>query len=232
VKKTVRLAAGILFSGIFLFSGELLAATGQAGAQPTDSLSKYVKPGASINEIAPIFSQLFLMSVPGNFRPVYEKENSAGTFYIAESVPAGESTSQWTQMITRTGAKGLAANPNVTPEVAALDLVNRFDSVCPTSFSKLIFGNMQIGGYDAYAVVASCGTVSDDNGSHSEATLIIQIKGSNDYYGAQWAVRGPASAQPMSLKESVWRERLQKLQPIKLCPIVPGEQAPYPSCAK
>ena len=131
-----------------------------------------------------------------------------------------------------TGAKGLAANPNVTPEVAALDLVNRFDSVCPTSFSKLIFGNMQIGGYDAYAVVASCGTVSDENGSHSESTLIVQIKGSNDYYGAQWAVRGPASAQPMSLKESIWRERLQKLQPIKLCPIVPGEQEPYPSCAK
>jgi Rap1a immunity proteins len=204
---------------------------GSTAAVPMDSINKYVGRDGFIKELAPIFSQLLLLYVPGNFRPVYEKESSTGTFYIAESVPAGESTSQWTQMITKTGAKGLASKANLTPQVLAVNLAHRFNSVCPTSFSDLDFGTMQIDGYDAYALVASCGTVSDASGAHSESTLIVEIKGSDDYYSVQWAVRGPASAQPVPLNEPIWRKRMQTMQPIKLCPRVPGEQAPYPSCA-
>jgi hypothetical protein len=33
-----------------------------------------------------------------------------------------------------------------------------------------------------------------------------------------------------AIDEAKWRERLRQLQPIRFCPIVPGEAAPYPSC--
>jgi hypothetical protein len=218
-------------TAILALSESYPCSRGNWAAVPVASLDRAMGSNSPIKEIAPIFSQLLLLNVPGNFRPIYEKESSTGTFYIAESVPVGESTSQWTQMITKTGLKGLSSRANVTPQILAYNLASRFNSVCPTSFSKLDFGAMQIGGYDAYAMVASCGTVPDANGSHSESTLILEIKGANDYYGVQWAVRGAVVAQPISLNEQAWRERLQKLQPIKLCPIVPGEQAPYASCA-
>ena len=31
--------------------------------------------------------------------------------------------------------------------------------------------------------------------------------------------------------EAKWQARLRQLQPIRICPIQPGERAPYPSCA-
>ncbi|MGH6710628.1 MAG: hypothetical protein ACREEK_16835 [Bradyrhizobium sp.] len=42
-------------------------------------------------------------------------------------------------------------------------------------------------------------------------------------------VRGPTAAQS-AIDEGKWLARLGQLQPIRLCPIVPGEPAPYPSC--
>jgi hypothetical protein len=231
VKKIAFLSAGILGLCCFAFGGIASAQSAHSQRVPPDAINKYVGSNGSIKEIAPIFSQLLLVSVPGNFRPVSEHVGNAGTFYIQESVPAGESETQWTQMITKTGAKDLASKINITPQFLAANLAKRFDSVCPTSFSSLNLGEVQLSGVYAYAMVASCGAVTEGSASHSESTLIVEIKGSNDYYGLQWAIRGPASAQPMALDEATWRGRLQKLQPIKLCPIVPGEQMPYPSCA-
>jgi hypothetical protein len=201
-----------------------------ATAGSTESLKRFGGPNGSIRQIAPIFSQLLLLSVPDTFRPVFENVGNGGTFYIVESVPSGESTNQWTQMITRTGAKDLATRASLSPQALAVNLAGRFKSACPTSFNVLKIGATSLDGHDAYALVASCGSVADGNGSHSESTLIVQIKGDRDYYGVQWAVRGPASSQPMALNAPAWTERFQALQPIRLCPIVPGESAPYPSC--
>ena len=68
-------------------------------------------------------------------------------------------------------------------------------------------------------------------GAHSESALLIAIKGAADYYTVQWAERGPASPRPIAFDEAMWNERFDKLGPIKLCPIKPGEPPPYPSCA-
>jgi hypothetical protein len=38
-----------------------------------------------------------------------------------------------------------------------------------------------------------------------------------------------AAAKP-AIDEAKWLDRLRQLQPIRFCPIVPGEAAPYPSC--
>jgi hypothetical protein len=49
------------------------------------------------------------------------------------------------------------------------------------------------------------------------------------YYTLQWAERGPAAGK-IAIDEAKWQARLRQLQPIRLCPILPGEHAPYPSC--
>ncbi|MBB5357671.1 hypothetical protein HDE76_000853 [Rhodanobacter sp. ANJX3] len=225
------LAAGMLSIGSFTGGGLVLAQSSPWRPASSDQLNKYAQTHGSLKQIAPIFSQLVLISPPSNFRPVFEHLDDGGQSYIHESVPGGESTAQWTQMITVTGAKGLASRLNITPQFLAADLAKRFHSACPTSFSDLNLGEVQLGGANGYAMVASCGSVTADGSMHSESTLILEIRGSNDDYSVQWAVRSPASAQPIALDEAAWRARLQHLQPIKLCPIVPGERMPYPSCA-
>ena len=62
------------------------------------------------------------------------------------------------------------------------------------------------------------------------AALIIAIKGESDYYTIQWAERGKASAEPFAPDRAAWEKRVAELGPIRLCRIVAGEKAPYPSC--
>jgi hypothetical protein len=99
---------------------------------------------------------------------------------------------------------------------------------CPDSYDAK-GSAARIGGFEAFVGVAGCGKVG--RGAHvgSEAALIVVIKGSTDIYTVQWAERGPASGKP-DVEHARWNDRLTRLAPIKLCPIVPGEQAPYPSC--
>jgi hypothetical protein len=60
---------------------------------------------------------------------------------------------------------------------------------------------------------------------------IVAVRGSADVYTIQWAERGPGADKP-AVDDAKWRDRLSKLDPIMFCAIVPGEAAPYPSCAK
>ena len=78
--------------------------------------------------------------------------------------------------------------------------------------------------------MASCGRVETNADKHSETALIVAIKGRADYYTVQWAVRAPTAGKA-PIDETRWVARLRQLQPIRLCPIVAGERAPYPSCA-
>jgi hypothetical protein len=177
--------------------------------------------------ISPIFDQLFTFSMPSTF--VVIGENTNGPSYIREAVPKGENADRWTQIITVTGAKGAAANPNVSPESVAASIAGGFKSACPDTFVAKGLGPAKFGDQNAYAAVASCGSVVSAPDKHSETALVVAIKGSADYYTLQWAERTPASNKPV-IDEAKWKERLRHLQPIRLCPIVPGEAAPYPSC--
>jgi hypothetical protein len=78
----------------------------------------------SVGVITPIFSQLVMFSYPKGFVPAFE--DTKGGNYIQESVLAGESVNKWTQMITITGAKNLALNPNATPTRFAESIAGGF----------------------------------------------------------------------------------------------------------
>ena len=69
---------------------------------------------ASFTVISPIFGQLVRFSMPSSFIAV--GENTRGGHYLREAVPKGESAERWSQMITVTGAKGLAGNPDISPQ--------------------------------------------------------------------------------------------------------------------
>ena len=177
--------------------------------------------------ISPIFGQLVTFSMPSAF--VVIGENTNGPSYIREAVLKGETASRWTQMITVTGAKGMVANPKASPEAFAASIAGGFKSACPDSFAAKGLGPAKFGDQDGYVAVASCGSVVSAPDRHSETALVIAVKGTADYYTLQWAERTPASAKPV-IDEAKWQDRLRQLQPIRLCPIVPGEAAPYPSC--
>jgi hypothetical protein len=196
---------------------------GPAGAQ-------HAKAPPAVAVISPIFGQLLAFSQPANFAPVFENANA--TNYVRESVLRGRTARQWTQMISVTGAKGLAGKAEITPGLFAGSIADGFQKACPDTFTAASLGEVGVAGHIAFAAVAGCGTISDKNGTRSETALIIAIKGASDYYTIQWAERAPPVRQAPAIDKTVWARRLAQLGPIRLCPIVPGEKAPYPSCAK
>src|SRR3954454_20104419 len=82
--------------------------------------------------ISPIYGQLVRFSMPSNFAVVFE--NAKDGNYIREAVLKGETAQAWTQMITVTGAKGLAGNRQVTPESFAVGIAAGFKKACPDTF--------------------------------------------------------------------------------------------------
>jgi hypothetical protein len=182
--------------------------------------------------VTPIFSEIVVLHFPAGFVGVYAHTNPHpdGAFYIQENVLQGETADQWSQMITTTGKEGLASNANLTPKAVLESIAAGFKRGCPETFSVKGIGSAKVGDHDAFAAWVSCGTVKSAAGAHSESTLLIAVKGTADYFTLQWAERGPASNQPLVYDEAKWGDRLKKLMPEKMCPRVPGEAAPYPSC--
>jgi hypothetical protein len=181
-----------------------------------------------VTVVSPIFGQLVAFSQPSNF--VLGFENVDGSSYIREVVPNGETVEKWTQMITVTGAKELAEQREVYPITVASTIANGYKKFCPKTFSVLALPPPEVAGFRSFAAVVGCGTVIGNGAPRSEEALIIAIKGASDFYTVQWATRGPASDAPAKLDKAVWEKRLADLGPIRLCNIVPGERAPYPSC--
>jgi hypothetical protein len=213
--------------GIFLASAP--TASAQSPAAPKAAAPKTAPP-ASYTVISPIFGQLVRFAMPSAFAAVsFEKTN--GPSYIREAVLKGETVQAWTQMITVTGAQGVAGNPQVTPEKFAVSMAAGFKKACPDTFAVKPFGAVKFGDQDGFIAVVGCGRIETAADKHGETALIIAVKGAADYYTIQWAERTPSSADKPSIDEAKWQDRLSKLKPIQFCPIVPGEAMPYPSCA-
>ena len=216
------LITSFAIGALSVFIGPASPAHAQTPAAPKSG------PPASFTVISPIHGQLVRFSMPSNFVGAFENVN--GGSYIREAVLKGETVKAWTQMITVTGAKGLAGNAKVTPESFAASIAGGFKKACPDTFVAKQFGAAKFGDQDGFVAVAGCGRVETSADKHAETALIVAVKGSADYYTIQWAERTPSSADKPAIDDAKWQERLGKLKPIRFCPIVPGEPAPYPSC--
>jgi hypothetical protein len=217
----------IVLVALSIFLAPAPTASAQSPAAPKTAAPKTAVP-PSFTVISPIYGQLVRFSMPPTFVPVFEKTN--GPSYIREAVLKGETVEAWTQMITVTGAKGIAGNPQVTPEKFAVSMAAGFKKACPDTFAVKPFGAAKFGDQDGFVAVVGCGRIETSADKHGETALIIAVKGSADYYTIQWAERAPSSAEKPAIDEAKWQERLGKLKPIQFCPIVPGEAMPYPSC--
>ena len=206
----------------------IASAFAQSSAPKSNAADVLKQSNAPVKTITKVFSQLITYSLPKGFVPVFE--DGKGNQYIQEAVLAGETTTKWTQMITLTGAKELVANPNVTPMAFANRMAEGFKQSCPASFNAMGLGPNKINGFDAFGAILSCGVAMPSGTPYSETMLLLVIKGERDYYTLQWAERGAPSQTPIKVDEAKWAERMRRLAPVRLCPIVPGEAAPYPSC--
>lgn len=183
---------------------------------------------AAAANISPIFHQLVMFTLPAHFRALTEKTN--GGFYIREHLPEGESVQKWTRMITLTGVRDLAANPNATPQSLTDRMTAGFRRKCPDTFSSALLGPQTVDGFEAFQAIASCGHQGSGADAYSETAIMLAVKGSGDYYTLQWVERGADSARPLTLDTAYWTKQFDRLRPIRLCPIVAGEAPPYPSC--
>ena len=214
---------GLLLACVASCVCSFAAAQGDAKAGTID-FSK-LKPSEIV---IPIFSEIVVVPYLDGFVGAYEHTN--GAFFIHEEVLRGETVDQWTQMRTTTGKQGLSSDANLTPKLFTEHIAANFKRACPDTFSINEIGSTTVSGDDAFVTWASCGTVGSTGSAHSESTLIVGVKGTVDYLSIQWAERGPASSQPIVYDGTKWGERLKKLSSVKICPRVPGEAAPYPSC--
>jgi Rap1a immunity proteins len=199
----------------------------------SQEIEAYREKGYSLTSVTPIFSQLLSTAMPKGFEasPSYEA-TLPGPRYMRESVLDGENVNQWTQMITITGAKDLAANAQLTPQKFVQSMAGGYQKACPSSFSAVSVPVGEISGFETFSAIVSCGTSPLTGGRTSEAAMILAIKGERDYYTVQWAERAEPSALPITIDSAKWIQRFHALSPIKLCAIIPGEPAPYPSCIK
>ncbi|WP_138513166.1 hypothetical protein [Rhodoferax bucti] len=183
-------------------------------------------PIPAARAVTPVFSQLVSFSYPSGFVPAFEDSKPGG--YIQESVLRGETLERWTQMLTLSGVRDLAAHAQMTPSRFAGSMAAGFKNACPQSYAAQGLGEMRVGNHDAFAALIGCGIAP--GGTRSEVALVLVVKGERDYYTLQWAERAEPVSSPVALDAAKWSERLQRLMPMKLCPRVPGEAAPYPSC--
>jgi hypothetical protein len=207
----------------------VLAQSATHAADPTRQNVGVASADAAVASVSPVFHQLVAFTLPPHFKSVFETNN--GAFYMRQAVPDNESAQKWTRMITLTAVKDLAGNPSATPQEMTSTMAEHFRKNCPDTFSSKVLGAQPVEGYAAYQVIASCGHQQAGADAYSETAIILAVKGSADYYTLQWVERGKDSKRPLTLDTTYWSRQFAQLHPIRLCPIVPGEAAPYPSCA-
>jgi hypothetical protein len=173
-----------------------------------------------VTATAQVYDRITAFALPEGFLGAYE--NEADGRYLLEFVLEGQSVEDWTQMITLSGAQGLALQMPAPLDVAAAIGAGFRDS-CPESYRGSDEGAQQVAGADAaHLVMFSCGAV----GAETESALILVAASGADVFTLQWAERGAA----MPPDPDVWLPRFDTLLSLRLCPPVAGEEPPYPSC--
>lgn len=181
--------------------------------------------------IAPVFAQLVTGPLPDGFVPAFENADATG--YINEALPKGETLETWTQLITLTGAKGLAVGDAPTSALEFAEfLADKYKAACPDAHVAEQFETPAIkGARESFMGYLSCGAVN--GGAQSESMVFLVMVGAQDIYTVQWAEHDVASPTGIAYGAEKWGPRLdQMITATRLCEILPGEPAPYPSCVQ
>lgn len=173
-----------------------------------------------VTATARVYDRIAAFALPEGFLGAYENEE--GGSYLLEFVPEGESVEGWSEMITLSGAKGLAVQMPAPLDVAAA-IGAGFRESCPESYRGSDEGTQQVAGGDAaHLVLFSCGAA----GAETESALILVVISGEAVFTLQWAERGAA----VPPDADIWLPRFDMVLSLRLCPVVEGEEPPYPSC--
>lgn len=200
-------------------------------AKAVDDAGKVVAempPPVFVRRAKPIFSQLVQANFPQGYGVVQVQDRSR---YIERYTPPNEGEERWTRMMTVSGARALASKPGYSSARVAADFQERFRDACPASYSGKTLSDGEVNGTEVNVSVFACGSHATETGVAAETTLLIVLKGERDFYTVQWAERGAPSETPLKLDLPAWIKRYRELGPVRLCPMVEGEKAPYPSCS-
>jgi hypothetical protein len=199
-----------------------------AGAAAAPAADEPVKQGGAQREIAPVFHRLVAFTLPAPFKVAFER--TTGNIYVREHVPEGETVDEWSRLITLSGVQGMAYSREATLQEYLQALARGFQRHCPDTYVALDLGPQPLVQEPSFATVISCGRVTSGGKARSETSVMLAVKGPDDFYVLQWTEKGPDSSHPPALDSKRWSARLAQLGPVQLCPIVPGEGPPYPSC--
>lgn len=209
----------------------LVAFAGGCAAQEGAPLPP-VLPGATV--ISPLFGELFAHEVPAGFKP--QSEQTRGDVHMRTLVIATDpNVGPWTQRILVSASKDLGRAPEPTAKAMAIRIGQGFQSACPTTFSGgSVLDGMIATGQPAHAILVGCGShkQTTSGAATSEMAVIAVIKSGRNIYSIQWSERGAPQTTALQLDAGLWAARLKSLNPMRVCEIVPGEAAPYPSCTK
>lgn len=173
------------------------------------------------------YGRIVAFPMPADFVAVYEAEEDGS--YLLELVPSGEGVEDWSQMITLSAAEGLAPRIGDPLDMASM-IGGGFRDACPETFWGSDEGAQEVDGADAAHLVAfSCG---DSGGGQAETALILVALSGDDLFTLQWAARGPRSSTQVLPDMGDWRPRGEALLRLRLCPVIEGEEPPYPSCVE
>lgn len=179
---------------------------------------------------APVYDSVVVFALPAGFQPAHEAE--ANGAYILELVPAGQSLTDWQEMLTLTGADDLQNTAGMTAvEVVdwALEEVARgYEAGCNLPITVETFSDAPpTGAEDAVLAYIGCPEVTG-SGLAEEMILWVAAR-EGDLFTLQWARRGPA-VREIQFDPPRWLGRYETLASMSLCRPEPGETAPYPSC--
>ncbi|MBO9689661.1 MAG: hypothetical protein J7598_23925 [Mitsuaria chitosanitabida] len=216
------LALGLLFSSAVL----AVPATGKSEVAPVE-----VQPKGLL-AVTPIFGEVFAQRLPQAFKP--QAETTQGQMYMRAMVLATDpDQGPWTQRVLLTAIKDGASLPNASAKTYALFIAKGFKDACPTTFTG---GEMSQGrtetGHETYVMAVACGShsLTSDKKPTSEITVVATFKGDKNMYSLQWGSRAaPMNREPV-LDQALLQKRLAEMTPVRICRLVEGEQAPFPSC--
>ena len=211
----LRAAVGALLMGSLLQPGFAAPAAADA-VVPSPRAAQELAVAVSV----PIFSQTIMFTLPGGWKPAYE--NDAKDSYMLEFVPQGQTVEKWQEMITVQGIRNLAKNPQATPGALIANIAGGLKKICGDELIFQSLGNMKIDSFDAHAAILGCARVEVEafgaKTGQGELAYYLAIKGTNDMYVVQRAIRGAAFAKSDALISPANAvEFMSAMQPIKVC---------------
>lgn len=166
----------------------------------------------------PAFGQTLALSFPAGFAaaPVQHADGADG-HYLRAHVLVGDNAADWNERISIAVEQGLARRKDLTPQRVVADFVAAYQGACPESFVVSKVPVAPVSGFEAYAAVASCGTMPETGGRSSQSEVMLAIRGQEDVYAIRWAERGEPWSNPSGIDVQHWQDKFKRLAPIRLC---------------